>query len=169
MTVISQTSIFVPMAKKELSGPEQEAQRLQREAQLHHDTEILRIAAQYIELMKQAVIQAKEWLPDVELRHLSGSEESAYLKKKGHRPLTKGDLTTLILLYGDADQKQTVESFKVAQGDVSKRLEGMSNLGLLLSQAEVNYNTYYIRRKDPERWKAEEIINIMNVLERLKL
>ena len=163
---IQMDSIFASMAKDKvketLSGP-------QLEAQLAHDAEILRIAIQYSELEKQAEEQAKNWVTDVELRHLSGSKETAYLKKLGHRPLTKGDIINLVLVYGSEQQKQVVADFKQAQADLSNRLEKTSNLGLVLKQAGINYNTYYLRNKEPGRWKADEIIEVMNVLERLRL
>ena len=163
---IQMNYIFASMAKDKvketLSGP-------QLEAQLPYDAEILRIAVQYSELEKQAEEQAKSWLTDAELRYLSGSKESAYLKKLGHRPLTKGDIISLVLVYGSEQQKQVITAFKQVQTDLSLRLEKTSNLGLVLKQAGINYNTYYLRNKEPERWKAGEVIDVMNVLERLKL
>lgn len=159
---IQMKSIFATMAKDRLSGPE-------REAQLPRDAEMLQRAQQYADLEKQAQDQLKDWLPNAELRHLSGSKESAYLKKLGHRPLTKGDITNLVNVYGNEQQQQVIMAFKQAQTDLSKRLEKTSNLGLVLKQAGINYNTYYLRNKEPERWKAGEVIDVMNVLERLNL
>ncbi|WP_157627066.1 hypothetical protein [Spirosoma luteum] len=150
------------MAKEELSIPE-------REAQLLRDTEIGQSARQYVEMEKWAEQQIKNWLPNVDERHLSGSKESAYLKKLGHRALTKGDLLNLVLTFGDEQHKQRITSFKQAQTDLSNRLDKMSNLGLVLKQAGINYNTYYLRKSEPERWKAEEVIAVMTVLQRLKL
>lgn len=154
--------IFVPMAKEELSGPE-------RDAQLHRDTEILQSARQYLEMEKWAEQQSKVWLPNVEERQLSGSKESAYLKKLGHRALTKGDTLNLVLIFGDEEHKQRIARFKQAQTDLSNRLDKMSNLGLVLKQAGINYNTYYLRKSEPGRWKVDEVIAIMTVLERLNL
>lgn len=159
---IQMKATFAAMAKKELSGAE-------RETQLERDAEILRTAAQYVNLLKQAEVQSKQWLPDVELRHLSGSQGTVYLKKLGHRPLTKGDITTLILLYGNAGQQQLIKSFEKAQIDLSERLEGLSSLGLVLKRADINYNTYYLRSKKPDQWKPEEMISLLTVLEDLKL
>lgn len=159
---IQMNSIFALMAREELSGPA-------REVQLLRDTEMLQCAKEYNELEKQADEQVKDWLHNVELRHLSGSKESAYLKKLGHRPLTKGDIINLVLIYGDDKQRQVVEAFKQAQLDLSNRLDKMSNLGLVLKQAGINYNTYYLRKSEPERWKADEVVTILTVLERLKL
>lgn len=155
-------SIFAFMAKEELD-------KTQTETRWLRDNQMLLQAKQYAELEEQAGNQAKDWLINVELDHLSGSKESAYLKKLGHRPLTKGDLISLILLYGDDQQKQIVHAFKQVQLDLSTRLGEISNLGLVLKQAGINYNTYYTRSKEAERWKAGEVINILMVLERLKL
>jgi hypothetical protein len=169
MRLTTQYSIFAFMAKQKkeiskvtLSGPE-------LDAQLPHDAEILRIASQYAELEKQAEQRVNEWLADVELRHLSGSEKSAYLKKLGHRPLTNEDLVNLILLYGSDEQKQLVSAFGEAKIKLTARLAKTANLGLVLKQAGINYNTYYNRVGKPDLWKPSEVIEIMTVLERLKL
>ncbi|WP_144051874.1 hypothetical protein [Fibrisoma limi] len=150
------------IGKVTLSGPE-------LDAQLPHDAEILRIASQYAEFEKQVDQQVNEWLSKVELRHLSGSEKSAYLKKLGHRPLTNEDLATLVLLYGSDAQKQFISAFEDAKTKLTARLAKTANLGLVLKQAGVNYNTYYNRVGKPDLWKPNEMIEIMTVLKRLKL
>ncbi|AUD05348.1 hypothetical protein [Spirosoma pollinicola] len=166
---IQMDSIFAFMAKDKvketLSGP-------QLEAQLPLDAEILGVAIHYSALEKQAEEQAKSWLLEVDLRHLSGSKESAYLKKMGHRPLTKEDLINLVLLFGSEEQKQLVKAFEKAQIDLSARLSKTANLGLVLKQAGekgINYNTYYNRAKTPGLWRSDEVIDVMTALERLKV
>ena len=154
--------IFAIMAKEEPT-------EAQRQAQTDRDAHILRSAERYADFLRQSEVQVKTWLSDVELRHLSGSTESAYLKKLGHRPLTKKDLISLVSIYGDEHQKQIIADFNQTQIEVSQRLGQTSNLGLILKQAGINYNTYYPRLKRPALWQPAEIITVMRVLKRLEL
>lgn len=154
--------IFAGMANEEPTRAEQQAQA-------GRDTDMLRSAERYADFVQQADTQLKTWLSQVEPRHLSGAAESAYLKKLGHRPLTKKDFTSLVSIYGDEHQKQVLADFNQTQTELSQRLGGSSNLGLVLKQAGINYNTYYLRVKRPALWQPEEIMAVVRVLERLKL
>ena len=158
-------TIFVPMAKQGRAESEKQAQWLQDETQRLFDQEIMQKARQYEALREQA----KQWLPDAEDRFVAGSKETKYLKKLGHRPLSKADIETLVRALGNDEQKELIIAFERAQAELSKRLAAISNLGLVLNQAGVNYNTYYLRLARPELWKPEEIVAIVMVLERLKL
>ena len=158
-------TIFVPMAKQGRAESEKPAQWLQDETQQLSDQEIMQKARQYEALRGQA----NGWLPDAEDRFIAGSKETKYLKKLGHRALSKADIETVVRTLGNDEQKELMPAFRRAQAGLSKRLATISNLGLVLNQAEVNYNTYYLRLARPELWKADEMIAIMTVLERLKL
>lgn len=162
---IRMKTIFVPMAKRERAESEKQAQRLQDETRQLPDQEIMRQASQYEALREQA----NGWLPDAEDRFIAGSKETKYLKKLGHRTLSKADVETLVRALGNDEQKELITAFERAQAGLSKRLAAISNLGLVLNQAGVNYNTYYLRLARPELWKADEMIAIMAVVERLKL
>lgn len=158
-------TIFVPMEKRGRAESEKQAQRLQDETQQLSDQEIIRKAKQYEALREQA----NGWLPDAEDRFIAGSKETKYLKKLGHRALSKADVETLVRGLGNDEQKELITAFERAQAGLSKRLASISNLGLVLNQAEINYNTYYLRTARPELWKTDEMIAVMTVLERLKL
>ncbi len=147
----------------------QETTELQREDYLQQDADALRDANAYRLLEEQAGLQSKSWLPDVNDQLLSGSKESKYLKKLGHRPLTKDDIIRMVMAMGEARQKQQVENFQRAQTYLTQRLDKLSNLGLVLKQAGLNYNTYYLRKAKPQLWKADEVATILTVLNRLEL
>lgn len=156
---------FVPMAKRERTELEKQAHQWQNETQQLSDQEIMRKASQYEALREYA----NGWLPDAEDRFIAGSIKTKQLKKLGHRALSRADVETLVRALGNDEQKELITAFEQAQAGLSKRLASISNLGLVLNQAEINYNTYYLRTARPELWKAEEMVAIMTVLERLKL
>lgn len=158
-------AIFVPMAKRERAESEMQAPRLQDEPRQSADQGIIRKASQYEALREQA----NQWLSNAEDRFIGGSKETKYLKKLGHRALSKADVETLVRALGNDEQKEQITAFERAQTELSKRLAAISNIGLVLNQAGVNYNTYYLRLTRPQLWKADEMIAIMTVVERLKL
>ena len=132
---------------------------------LQMDELIKRQATQYARLADES----QQWLAGAEDRLFSGSPGTVYLKKMGHRPLTKKDVDSLVNALGTAEQKQQVVDYSHAQRQLTERLKTTQNIGLVLSQAAVSYARYYQRESRPELWKPGEIIAITEVLERLKL
>ncbi|UHG94710.1 hypothetical protein [Spirosoma oryzicola] len=129
------------------------------------DAAIMVAAQHYIEVQNKT----SDFLSRVEDRHLSGSPGTVYLKKLGHRPLSAKDFDSIVNAVGSQEDKQAVSNFGKAQLDLAERLKSTKIIGVILEQAEITRDLYYNRAKQPHLWKAEEVIKVMNVLDRLQV
>lgn len=127
----------------------------------------IRIAAEgYI----QTQHKADELKVTAEDRLMSGTPGTVYLKKMGHRPLAVGDIQMIIGAMGTQDDKQSLSDFSQAQQQLSERLKPIGQfIRLVLEQADIPYMVYYGRLKRPDLWKAEQMIRIVDVLDRLRI
>lgn len=116
-------------------------------------------------------LQAKgpELLEKAEDRLLSGTPGTIYLKRRGHRALSYTDFENIVNAHGTAEDKQTLIDFTQAKVDLQQRLDNTRSIGLVLEQAELTKNEFYYRVKQPSKWKAEEVIKLMGVLDRLRV
>lgn len=129
------------------------------------DEIIQRAADAYIKTL-QEVNQLKA---DAEDRHLSGSPGTIYLKKMGHRALTVDDINQLIEAKGSDEQRAARIAFVEAQESLSRRLKPLSqNIRMILEQAEIPYPQYYKRLTQPDLWKPEQMLRVIEVLDRLR-
>lgn len=129
------------------------------------DIDILSAARRYIDLEgKQG-----DFLERVEDRLLSGTSGTIYLKKLGHRALTSADFENIVKTLGSQEDKQTLIEFSQAQVDFKDRLATTRAIGLVLEQADITRDLLYKRAKRPDLWKAQEIIKIMDVLDRMRV
>lgn len=129
------------------------------------DADILAAAQRFIELQSKTV----ELLENAEDRLISGSSGTIYLKRLGHRPLTPTDFENIILAKGTLEDKQALADFTKAQIAIRDRLKTTKIIGTILDQAEITKDLFYNRVKQPHLWKPEEIVRIMNVLDRLQV
>lgn len=131
-----------------------------------HDEEIRLAAERYA----QTKLRADELKASAEDRLFAGSPGTIYLKKLGHRPLSTADINQIIGALGTEEEKQSLVDFTRAQELLSQRLKPISQyIRLVLEQAEVPYPQYYKRLDQPELWKAEQMIAIIDVLTRLRV
>lgn len=130
------------------------------------DKEIRTAAERYIKTKQKA----DELKADAEDRLFAGSAGTVYLKKLGHRPLSTPDVNQLIGAMGDEEDKQSLTDFADAQQKLSQRLKPLSqHIGLILEQAEVPYFQYRRRLEQVDLWKPEQMIAIVDVLDRLRV
>ena len=129
------------------------------------DAGILTAAQGYIELQGKT----GEFLADAEDRLLSGSPGTIYLKRLGHRPLTAADLESLVMAKGTPEDKQALLAFTQAQTAIRDRLKTTKIIGTILEQAGITRDLFYTRVKQPNLWKADEVIKVMTVLDRLQV
>ncbi|GAB2547299.1 hypothetical protein [Spirosoma aerophilum] len=113
--------------------------------------------------------KTKELLDRGEDRLLSGSPGTVYLKKLGHRALSTDDFENLIQALGTQEDKQALIDFAQAQLDLQERLKSTKVIGLVLEQAGITRDLLYKRAKRPDLWKPEEVVKIMEVLDRLRV
>lgn len=99
----------------------------------------------------------------------SGSPATIYLKKLGHRPLTAEDYQNLINALGSEQDKQILHDFHQAQQAITHRLQRTKSIGLVLKQAKIPYQQAYARFRRSDLWKPEQMIQIVEVLQRLQL
>ncbi|RZK44299.1 MAG: hypothetical protein EOO61_04320 [Hymenobacter sp.] len=129
------------------------------------DLAILEAAQRYITL-KQKEPALLELTED---RLLSGTPGTVYLKKLGHRPLTSADFENIVKAYGTDEDKRALTDFTQAKAELQERLNNTRSIGLVLEQAELTKNEFYYRVKQSDRWKPEEIVKVMEVLDRLRI
>ena len=116
---------------------------------------------------QQVQSKTKDYLSRAEDRLLSGTPGTVYLKKLGHRPLSTTDFENLVNALGSQEDKQALVEYKDAQEALRDRLRTTKAIGLVLEQSDITRDLLYKRAKRPDLWKAEEVIKIMNVLDRL--
>ncbi|QJD81546.1 hypothetical protein [Spirosoma rhododendri] len=134
-------------------------------ALIESDAAILNAAQRYIALQQKT----PALLDLAEDRQLSGKPGTVYLKKLGHKPLTAKDFENVVIAHGSTDDKQIIQNFVKAQIDLRERLGDTRSIGLVLEQAEMTRDLFYYRVKHPEKWKAEEMIKVIEVLDRLRV
>lgn len=122
-------------------------------------------ALRYIDVLPKAV----ELLPSADQSLLKGSAGTAYLKLKGHRPLSGEDTERIIQQLGTDADKAIIQRFSLAQDLLSKRLTKNKWIGLIAEQANIPYLTIYRRINKPKDWKPKEIIQVVEVLQRLQV
>lgn len=129
------------------------------------DAAILDAAQRYTVLLQKA----PTLLELAEDRLLSGTPGTVYLKKLGHRPLTAADFESIVKAHGTDEDKQSLTDFIEAQSATSVRLKETRMIGFVLEQAEITRDLFYYRMKQPNKWKPEEIVKVMEVLDRLRV
>jgi hypothetical protein len=129
------------------------------------DADIVLAAQQYMAV--QAKI--KDLLARAEDRHISGSPGTIYLKRLGHRPLSTTDFDNIVNALGSDEDKKALIDFAVAQEALQERLKATKAIGLVLEQAEITRDLYYNRAKRADLWKPEEVLKVMEVLDRLRV
>lgn len=129
------------------------------------DAAILDAAQRYITLQQKM----PALLNSADDRHLSGKPGTVYLKKLGHKPLTAKDFANIVDGHGSVEDRQVIHDFAKAQTDLRDRLGETRSIGLVLEQAEMTKDLFYYRAKYPEKWKAEEMIKVIEVLDRLRV
>ena len=126
----------------------------------------IRLAAEkYIALQRAA----NEMKAEAEDRLFTGSPGTIYLKKRGHRKLSVEDISQLISAKGTDEDRAALAEFATAQTNLSERLQKADSIGLILKQAEIAYMNYYKRIGQPELWTPEQVIQIVDVLDRLRV
>lgn len=129
------------------------------------DERILDATKRFIELQTKT----NDLLARAEDRHLSGSAGTVYLKRLGHRPLSTTDFETLVNAFGTPEDKQSLSDFAQAQQELTDRMKATRAVGLALDQTGMTKDLYYNRLKKPELWKPEEVIKLIDVLDRLRV
>lgn len=122
------------------------------------------ITLHYMAIMTKAT----ELLPTADPRLLTGSVGTTYLKQKGHRALSGDDSENIIQSLGTNDDKATIDEFKQAQVALSNQLKKSKWIGLIAELSKIPYLTIYRRIKKPKSWKAEEVIQIADALEKIQ-
>ncbi|MDB5240564.1 MAG: hypothetical protein JWP57_1189 [Spirosoma sp.] len=113
--------------------------------------------------------KAREWVSQADDELLTGSPQTAYLKRMGHRALSLQDIEQLVIKFGNKTNQQIIKSFHQAQQQLVDRLSNTKAINLVMKQANVSYSQYYQRQKSPTLWSADQIINVVAVLERTQL
>src|ERR671933_522129 len=126
------------------------------------EEQILQAAKNYIAVLEKA----DELVSKAPDQILSGSSSTIYLKKLGHRPLKIEDSEAVINALGSDEDKLVISEFHQAQQGISQRLQNTKNIGLVLKQAKVPYDQMYKRLTRTDLWKPEQIVQIMEVLQR---
>ncbi|GAA4459309.1 hypothetical protein GCM10023189_32800 [Nibrella saemangeumensis] len=129
------------------------------------DEQIVEAAQKYLTLRKKANELASSASDEL----LSGSAGSVYLKRMGHRPLTTEDVDRLINTLGCEEDRESLLAFQQAQESLNQRLGNAHYLRLILEQADISQDSYYSRRKRPDLWRPEQMISLVEVLQRLRL
>ena len=129
------------------------------------EEQILQAAKNYIAVLEKA----DELVSKAPDQILSGSSSTIYLKNLGHRPLKIEDSEAVINALGSDEDKLVISEFHQAQQGISQRLQNTKNIGLVLKQAKVPYDQMYKRLTRTDLWKPEQIVQIMEVLQRLQL
>lgn len=115
------------------------------------------------------LLKAIELLPSADPSLLAGTAGTTYLKQKGHRPLSGEDSENIIRALGTEEEKETISRFNQAQQVMSKRLNKNKWIGLIIEQSGLPYLKARRRIAKPELWKADEMIQIVDVLKRLQI
>ncbi|GAA4419291.1 hypothetical protein GCM10023187_53460 [Nibrella viscosa] len=129
------------------------------------DAQIVEAAQKYLTLQKKANELASSASDEL----LSGSSGSVYLKRMGHRSLTTEDIERIINTLGSEQDREFLQAFQRAQESLNLRLVKTNYLRLVLEQAGIPQDSYYSRRKRPDLWKPEQMITLIEVLQRLRL
>ena len=129
------------------------------------DERILDAAKRFITLQTKI----SDLLSKVEDRHLTGSAGTIYLKRLGHRPLSTADFENIINASGSDEDKQSLIDFNAAQQELSDRMKTTRSVGLALAQTGMTKDLYYNRLKKPDLWKPEEVVKLIDVLDRLRV
>jgi hypothetical protein len=126
---------------------------------------IVTAAKRYMAVLEKAI----HLLPNVDDSLLAGTPGTVYLKKLGHRPLTGEDSENIIRSLGSDEEKKTLIRFSQAQQALSERLKKNKWSGLIIEQSGIHYLKAYRRIAKPELWKGEEMIRVIQVLDRLQV
>ena len=110
-----------------------------------------------------------ELLSRTEDRHFSGSPGTIYLKRLGHRALTQSDFENVVNALGTQEDKLSLVDFSLAQQELTDRMKTVKVIGLILEQADMTRDLYYNRLKKPDLWKPEEVVKVIEVLDRLRV
>lgn len=129
------------------------------------DERILDAARRFIAVQEKT----SELLGKAEDRHLSGSPGTVYLKRLGHRSLSVSDFENIVDATGSQEDKLALVDFGLAQQELTDRLKTTKAIGLVLEQAEMTRDLYYNRLKKPDLWKPEEVIKLIDVIDRLRV
>lgn len=113
--------------------------------------------------------KAREWVSQADDELLTGSPQTAYLKRMGHRALSLQDIEQLVIKFGSKTNQQIIKAFHQAQQQLVDRLNNTKAINLVMKQANVSYSQYYQRQKNPTLWTAEQVIRVATVLDRPKL
>ncbi|MFD1145376.1 hypothetical protein ACFQ4C_29895 [Larkinella insperata] len=100
---------------------------------------------------------------------VAGTPGYVYLKQKGHKSLATEDIQQIINELGSEEEKRIVADFPAAQQALTDRLKETPSIGLVMKQAKVSYQQYYQRQLRPDLWSAEQMIAIVDVLDRLQI
>jgi hypothetical protein len=136
------------------------------EMALESDLIIRHAAERYLEAIKKA----DELKVGAEDRLFSGTPGSIYLKRLGHRALTKEEKETIVSAKGTEEDKRAMVDFSLAQENLSQRLKPIGQfVRLVLDQAELAKANYYARMNRPDLWTPDEMIRVVDVLTRLQI
>ena len=122
-------------------------------------------ALRYIAVLSKAV----ELLPSANQSLLTGTTGVTYLKLKGHKPLSEEDTEKIIQSLGTDDDAKAIRLFPQAQDHLSKRLTNNKWIVLIAEQSKIPYWTMKRRISKPSGWKADEMIQVAEVLQRLQV
>lgn len=98
---------------------------------------------------------------------ISGSPQTIYLKRMGHRALSSEDVEKIIKTVGSDADKRAFVLFEAAQHALTKRMKTAKAKGIILAQAKISLPEWRRRVENPLLWKPEQIEKIVEVLKRI--
>ncbi|MFD1140823.1 hypothetical protein ACFQ4C_06875 [Larkinella insperata] len=122
---------------------------------------------------ERAVKRAKSLLAGVDKETaatiIAGTPRYVYMKQLGHKALTPEDVSAIINALGTEEEKQVITAFPQAQKALNDRLKTTPIIGTVYKQAKLTSNQYYQRQDVSERWTPEQMIAVIDVLDRLRV
>lgn len=98
---------------------------------------------------------------------ISGSAQTIYLKRMGHRPLSAEDAERIINALGSEQDKRSIQAFEGAQRALTQRMKTAKAKGIILAQANISLPEWRKRVDNPLLWKAEQVVKVVEVLKRI--
>ncbi len=129
------------------------------------DDQILLATKQFIDVQTKV----KEQLTAAGDELLSGSAGTIYLKRMGHRSLSAEDSQRIIKALGTDEDRKALVTFEGPQQAITQRMKKAKAKGLILTQASITLPGWRKRVVDYTLWKPDQIIQVIEVLKRMRV
>lgn len=98
---------------------------------------------------------------------ISGSAQTIYLKRMGHRALSSEDVEKIMNALGSEADKRAMVLFEAAQHALTKRMKAAKAKGIILDQANISLPEWRRRVENPLLWKTSQVEKVIEVLKRI--